>query len=110
MMRHITPLEAYNRLQADEVFVIDVREQEEFDQCRIEGTILVPLSQLPEKITDVDIPDDKTLIFHCLKGGRSADAILYLEQNLLKDRDVYNMEGGILAWIEEDLPVVTGLK
>jgi rhodanese-related sulfurtransferase len=109
-VKSITPSEAYKNLQNDEAFIIDVREQNEFDQCRIAGTVLVPLSQLVESISSIEIPSDKKLIFHCLRGGRSADAILYLEENILKDRDVYNMEGGILEWIEAGHPVISNAE
>ena len=106
-MKSVTAKETYQNIQNGDAYIIDVREQDEFDLCHIDGTVLVPLSCLPEKIQTVEIPTDKKIIFHCLKGGRSAEAIAYLEQNILKGYDVYNMEGGILAWIEAGYPVIS---
>jgi rhodanese-related sulfurtransferase len=105
-MKTISAPETYNLLVSNAAFVIDVRETGEYEQCHIDGTVLVPLSDLPRKIQEIDIPDNKAIIFSCLKGGRSAEAIQYLSENLLKDRELYNMEGGLVAWIKNDLPVV----
>ena len=48
-----------------------------------------------------------TYLDECLKGGRSAQAIEFLQENIFKDRDLYNMEGGILEWNEQGLPIKT---
>jgi len=105
-MNIIDVLTAHQWITSDEAILIDVREIDEFEECHIEGAQLAPLSILPEAIQNIDIPDNKKIIFQCLKGGRSAQAINFLQENFLKDRDLYNMEGGILAWVEAGLPVV----
>lgn len=109
-MQIITPVEAQKWLQNDEAILIDVREQDEFDACSIDGAQLVPLFCLLEKIKSVPLPDNKTIIFQCLKGGRSAQAIEALQETYLKGYDLYNMTGGIIAWAESDLPIITPNK
>ena len=105
-MKALTPLEAYNALQNEGAILIDVREQGEYDEWHIEGAILAPLSILPQAMQDIDLPRDKKIIFQCLKGGRSAQAIDYLSDGKLKGLDAYNLVGGIFAWTEDGLPVV----
>lgn len=104
-MKTITAVEAFEALESSKALLIDVREQEEFDQCRINGALLVPLSNLPARIQEIDLPKDKSIIFQCLKGGRSAEAIMYLEQDYLKEHELYNLEGGIVAWAQSGLPI-----
>jgi len=66
-----------------------------------------PLSNLVATIADIQIPKDQKVIIYCLKGGRSANAIEFLSENILRDHDVYNMEGGISDWAAQDLPLIT---
>jgi adenylyltransferase/sulfurtransferase len=86
------------RLDRRDVFLLDVREPREYDICHIEGSTLIPLGELPKRLTELprgaDAPD---IIVHCKSGVRSAKAV-----NLLRgegfDR-VQNLRGGILEWI-----------
>ena len=106
-MKTVDALTAYQWMEEQDAILIDMREQQEFDDYKIAGAVLAPLSILPQAIQNITLPqDDKTkIIFQCLKGGRSAQAIDFLQENFLKDRDLYNMEGGILAWAEAGLPI-----
>jgi adenylyltransferase/sulfurtransferase len=83
----------------DSVWILDVREKNEFDICRIPGSTLIPLGELPKRLEEIphgaDAPD---IVVHCKMGGRSAKAVA-----LLRDRGftrVKNLTGGILAWID----------
>ena len=107
-MKQVDALTTHEWLNNNEAVLIDVREQEEFDMCYIEGASLAPLSVLPQTIQSITFPQGKKIVFQCLKGGRSAQAIDFLQENILKEHDLYNLEGGILAWVEADLPVITG--
>jgi adenylyltransferase/sulfurtransferase len=81
--------------QADFVLV-DVREQSEYDICRIQGARLIPLAQLSERVGE--IPKDREVILHCRSGMRSARAAHFLRGRGYGN--VHNLEGGILAWID----------
>ncbi len=105
-MQTISVQDAHKLMTQEKVTLIDVREEDEFKQAHIEGAQLAPLSNLPVNIKDVQIPKDKKVIIYCLKGGRSAQAIEFLSENILKDFNVYNLEGGIKDWAEQDLPLV----
>ncbi len=77
--------------------ILDVRNPEEIVICRIEGSTVIPLPELPGRLGELDpsIP----MVVHCKSGVRSAKAIALLQTagfSRLK-----NLKGGILAWIEE---------
>ena len=76
--------------------LIDVREENEFESDNINGH-LIPLGEIPSRISE--IPKDKKVVIHCLSGVRSANAIHFLEQQHGYE-NLYNLEGGILAWNE----------
>ena len=82
--------------------VLDVREPYEYEIANL-GAPLIPLNELPQRYEELD--RDQELAVHCRSGARSANAV-----KLLKERgfeNVYNVEGGILAWSEEidpDIP------
>jgi sulfur-carrier protein adenylyltransferase/sulfurtransferase len=92
----VTQLKA--RLDAGEQpFILDVRNQNEYDICRLANSKLIPLSDLPNRLTELD--PDKEIIVHCKMGGRSAQAMAFLKQNGFAD--VKNLTGGIIAWATE---------
>lgn len=82
--------------------LLDVREQDEFDTARIEGSILIPLQQVPQRLGELE--KDAKIVVHCHHGGRSARATGFLLQNGFKD--VSNLEGGIDAWSDRVDPSV----
>jgi rhodanese-related sulfurtransferase len=87
----------------NDVTLVDVREIDEFANARVDGAINVPLSELSTRVDDV--PSDTTVYVMCLSGGRSAQAVAWLEQH---GRDVVNVLGGISQWDLDGLPVVRG--
>jgi len=89
-------VEEYQALRQSNIehLLIDVREQHEYDESAIEGSILIPLDTLHENIHRLD--KHKVIVMQCRSGRRSASAQEYLlEQGFTK---VFNLEGGILAW------------
>jgi adenylyltransferase/sulfurtransferase len=77
--------------------LIDVREQYEFDEAQIGGT-LIPMGDVMDRVEE--IPKDKQVVVHCRSGKRSASVIKALEQNF-GYTNLYNLNGGILAYIDE---------
>ena len=82
------------------VWILDVREPREFEICRIPGSTLIPLGDLPKRLGEIPqgagAPE---VVVHCKSGVRSAKAVA-----LLRERGftrVRNLKGGILAWIDE---------
>ena len=83
--------------RGEDVTVLDVREPHEWQICHIEGADLLPLSELPARVHELD--STRTYYVHCKTGVRSARAIEFLREagfTRLK-----NIHGGIKAWAEE---------
>lgn len=80
-----------------DIQVIDVREPFEAEICSI-GATLIPMNEVPERFKE--ITKDKQVVVHCRSGARSANVINYLEQTHGYS-NLYNLEGGILAWASE---------
>lgn len=98
----ISVQEAQERIQGG-ALLVDVREQNEFDEVRIPGAQLLPLSELTARYED--LPKDRPIIAQCRSGKRSAQATDFLRAQGL---DVVNLAGGILAWRDEGLPTEEG--
>ena len=94
----VTPQEAQKRIQ-DGALLLDVREQNEYDEERIPGAQLLPLTELTVRYDE--LPKDREIIAQCRSGKRSAQATEFLRD---QGFDVTNLEGGILRWKAEGLP------
>jgi adenylyltransferase/sulfurtransferase len=93
-----TSVDLKKRLDAgDDVFILDVREPNEYQICRIPGSVLIPLGELPRRYAE--LPTDKDIVAHCKMGGRSAKATEFLQSVGFKR--VKNLKGGILDWIDK---------
>lgn len=97
-MKTITVSELKQKLDNKEnVQVIDVREPYEVDIVTI-GAENIPMNEVESNLDKIkkDIP----VIMHCRSGMRSASVIDYLETKHQLD-NLYNLTGGILAWVDE---------
>ena len=90
--------EAQKRVQGG-ALLLDVREQNEYDEEHIPGAQLLPLSELMARFDE--LPKDQEIVAQCRSGKRSAQATDFLRA---QGYDVTNMEGGILRWKAEGLP------
>ena len=80
----------------EKLFVLDVRNPEEYQICKIPGSMLIPLPQLPQRFQELD--KDREIIIHCKSGMRSLKAQQFLRgQGFQKTK---NLKGGILAWAD----------
>src|SRR5207248_4809671 len=74
----ITVQDLKKKLDAKEPFVlVDVREKYEWDIARIPGAKLIPLGELPSRMSELDSADE--IVLHCKMGGRSAKALRLLQ-------------------------------
>jgi adenylyltransferase/sulfurtransferase len=90
----VEELDRWRRAHTPHVLV-DVREPSEAAISRIDGSQLVPLGALAQRITE--LPTDRPIVVHCKHGGRSARATALLRS---KGYDARNLSGGIAAWAE----------
>jgi adenylyltransferase/sulfurtransferase len=86
------------RKSGQPLYLLDVREPQEFQICRIPGSTLIPLGQLPARLNEVPTAGGSPeIIVHCKSGVRSAKAVRLLQERGIAAR---NLKGGILAWID----------
>lgn len=85
---------------------IDVREQAEWAQMRIDGTELVPLMRAVEELPRRFPDKATTIVLVCHSGSRSGQLTAYLRQQGYTD--VHNQRGGMIAWATQGRPLVTG--
>ena len=91
---NMTTNELEQKLQQDETIqLIDVREPDEYAGGHIKQAKNVPLSELTERIHELN--PSRPLHVICLSGGRSMNAAMYLEQ---AGFDVTNVDGGMMSW------------
>jgi glyoxylase-like metal-dependent hydrolase (beta-lactamase superfamily II)/rhodanese-related sulfurtransferase len=85
--------------------LLDVRQPDEYtgELGHVPGAILIPLPELPARLSEIESYRDKRVIAICRTGSRSAKATaLLLESGF---QDVWNMAGGTVAWREKGFPV-----
>lgn len=102
----ITPNQAAELYHDKQAIIIDVREQDEWNEQHIEGAIFIPLGEVEGRIGELAQYKDSTIIMQCRSGRRSNIA----GASLIKAgfSKVYNLEGGILAWDKQGLGTVNG--
>jgi len=76
------------------VFLLDVREPDEYAAGHIPGITLIPMNDVPSRLSE--IPKDKQVIVTCRTGNRSGQITDYLREQGFTN--VHNMDGGIVAW------------
>jgi len=92
-----TQLRDYLNDTDDVPLLLDVREEWEFDRCNIDGSILIPMGQIPNELDELD-PDRVTVII-CHHGIRSRHIGIYLEREGFEK--VINLSGGVDAWASD---------
>jgi sulfur-carrier protein adenylyltransferase/sulfurtransferase len=99
----MTPVQLKQKIDNGDPFkLVDVREPHEFDICRIPGSVLIPLGELPSRMSELDSADE--IVVHCRSGARSGRAVEFLMQAGFKR--IHNLKGGILAWSDDVDPSV----
>jgi len=98
-MRRLRARELYEYLQHTDTnpLLLDVREPWEYEYCRIEGSELVPMGQIPS--VHEDLEHDREVVVICHHGIRSYQVAYFLEH--MGFERVINLEGGIDAWARE---------
>ena len=102
-MKEISVQELKEKIDKGEDFqLIDVREEFEYEVSNL-GGVLIPLGGI---LIEADkIAKDKPVIVQCRSGKRSAAAIMQLEA--IGYTNLYNLQGGILAWASEIDPTIS---
>ena len=84
--------------------LLDVREPWEFEICHIQGSQLIPMNSIPQKISELE--KEESIVCICHHGMRSWQVAAFLEKNGFAQ--VINLSGGVDAWAQEvDAAMVT---
>lgn len=97
----VSPKEASVMHVEQKAVIVDVREDEEWNEHHIPGAVHIPLAQLNERLSELKQYKDSPVITQCKGGKRSAEAQIALKSAGFSK--VYNMDGGIQAWDKEGL-------
>lgn len=81
----------------NQVYVIDVREADEYQEGHIEGAVNIPLGRLIRDLGMGIVPREKEVVVHCKSGGRGQIAVEFLER--MGYTNVKNLAGGYKAWV-----------
>jgi|SRR3990167_8531235 len=87
--------------KGDNVFVLDVRTKEKYNEVHIKEANHIPIQELEQNIHK--IPKDKKVIVHCASGNSSSKACEILKDKGLKE--LYHLKGGIREWQAESYQV-----
>lgn len=92
------------RDHGEDFLLLDVREEVEYQTARIEGSLLIPMSELRDRADELEKHRDRWIVVHCHHGGRSMQVTQALRQHGFKQAQ--NMAGGIDQWSEQIDPSV----
>ena len=103
-MRRIDVAQLATLLEHDSPVLLDVREPWEFEICHIDGSINIPMGQIPQQLQQLQATNEIVVICH--HGIRSQQVISFLRQQSITG--LVNLDGGVDAWareIDADMPV-----
>jgi len=89
----------------NDFLLLDVREPNEYETAKIDGSLLIPMGELDNRIGELETHRDRLIIVHCHHGGRSMQVTQTLRNHGFEK--VQNMAGGIDQWsqlIDQDVP------
>ncbi len=99
-MFHLNPNQLRDFIDSGTPLLLDVREPHEFEICKIQGSINIPMNQIPSNLMKLQL--DQDIVTICHHGMRSAAVADFLESRGFTR--VSNLTGGIDAWAREQDP------
>ena len=83
----------------EDFLLLDCREPDEHETCRIEGSKLIPMRSIPDRLAELESWKDRPLVVHCHHGSRSMRVVQFLRENGFPQAQ--NMAGGIDVWSQQ---------
>ena len=109
------PGEPYTRISVDEarkmlgspdVYFVDVRRSDEYEEGHVSGSVHIPVDDVLER--SHELPKDKKLLFICAAGVRSGLACEMAAAMGFPDEILFNVEDGTPVWLERNYPATMG--
>ena len=104
----ISPAEATQLINREDAHVVDVREADEFAGGHLPDARNLPLGKLADRLGELEKFRDKPVILCCASGMRSAKACAELKKQGFSR--LYNLDGGVDAWVGAGYPVKKGTR
>ena len=101
--KEVSPNGAVRLMNDDNVLVLDVRGDAEFNEGHIINAIHIPVGLLEERLEEIEEHKIKPVIVCCRTGQRAAKAGLTLQRQGFQS--IYKLSGGMLAWKEANMPL-----
>lgn len=102
-VKQLTPDEANQLIKQQDAIVLDVRNGGEIASGKVPHALNIPLGTLEARLFELEPYRNKPIIVNCQLGGRSLSACQILKNHGFTD--IYNLKGGIAAWLQSNLPV-----
>ena len=100
-MKNISVSELQAKMDKGDIRLVDVRTEAEMARGFIHGAVKLPLNLLQMRLRELD--SATPTVFYCQMGGRSAQAAAFVTAQGFTE--VYNLQGGIAAWMQAGQPV-----
>ena len=104
----VNPAEATQLINREDAFIVDVREADEYASGHLPDAKHIPLGKLAERLGELEKFKDKPIIVCCASGMRSNKACAELKKQGFDK--LYNLAGGVDAWVGAGYPVKKGTK
>ncbi len=85
--------------RGDNIFLVDVREPNEYEIVSIPGSVLIPKDQFLTGAALEKLPQDKRIVLHCKSGVRSSECLAVVKSAGFSD--AVHVGGGVLAWVSQ---------
>jgi sulfur-carrier protein adenylyltransferase/sulfurtransferase len=95
----ISATELKDMLDQDDIFLVDVREPNEYEIVNIPGATLIPKGEFLSGAALERLPQDKKVVLHCKSGARSAECLAIVKNAGFSD--AVHLGGGVLAWVNQ---------
>ncbi len=99
----VDPSEATILHNRQDALILDVREDSEYKDGHILGSVHIPLGQLTSRIKELDKHRSRPIIAACRSGSRSGHVCALLRKQGFEQ--IYNLRGGLMAWQNANLPI-----
>ncbi len=100
----ITAKELAEQIQHSQApLILDVRSESEFANGHIPGALNIPLDQLPDRLSEIDVPKTEEIVVHCQRGGRAKSA-----ENVLIEAgysNIRDLDGHMSGWQSGGYPI-----
>lgn len=101
---NLSAAEAVLVLNRSKPLILDVRDATEFASGHIQGAKNIPVTELANRLKEIEKFKDKPVLVHCQRGTRANTACKILKAQQFSQLN--NLQGGLAAWVEAKLPLV----